>query len=141
MPPPQPTPPPLTPARQAAVTPSAPLACRRRHPRFPVKDGSFAFNTGTFFGYLLDISLGGVSFQAADETAQSLTTSKLTFCGDEGFCVANLPCRQVANHQLTQQSYAGPVPIVRRSLQFTDLTASQRQELELFIRKNALPEN
>lgn len=134
-PPPQSTPQPV-----ASALPSA-SACRRRHPRFPVKDGSFAFDAGTFFGYLIDISLGGVSFQTTNQSVRTTTTTKLTFCGDEGFCVANLPCRQVADQPLTHQSYTGPIPIVRRCLQFTDLTASQRQELEIFIRKNATSAN
>lgn len=118
-----------------------PSACRRRQPRFAVKEGGFAFDSGGFLGYLVDIGPGGVAFTTSAAAPPAAPAPTLTFCGDEGFCVANLPCQSVAEQQTTRQSFAGPVPAIRRSLSFSPLSAAQRQELELFIRQNARPGN
>jgi Tfp pilus assembly protein PilZ len=106
---------------------------RRRHKRSRLRVSAFAVLNSPFseMGEIIDISMGGLSFRYTSDKALPKGSLALDLlCVDDGFQVARLPAKTVAESIL-----AGEVR--RRGVQFDRLTNRQVSQVRHFIRTYA----
>ena len=116
---------------------------RRKYVRFLAKDNSFAALRNGFkkVGKIDDISINGLGFSFLSEITQVDSDDHHTlvniFTSENAFHLSNVPCRVVYETPDTTTLDEGfPVQRSCCGLQFGELTRSQLEQLELFIKNH-----
>ncbi|MEJ2034332.1 MAG: PilZ domain-containing protein [Deltaproteobacteria bacterium] len=120
------------------MTISPDLAERRNHPRFSLKPGAYVVNAARP-GLITDISLGGLSWRYVDRKKwpESSPTLDILIEG-YGTSIVELPYQIVSDCEVEHDCPDRSLAVRRRSIQFGELSAGQRLQLEELIRQNAV---
>ena len=108
---------------------------QRKHKRFGVQDGAFVIlrPTDTGVGRLIDISMGGLTFDYVTRKVPSIEATELDiFLTDSDFRLYEFPCQSVWDLII----YEIPTAALHKrrcGVQFGELTQSQVFQLEHFI--------
>lgn len=110
---------------------------RRQHIRYLAKLNTLAVlksNTKRLEGQIIDISLGGLSFNLFDQTFSPDEKFDLSIhYKEKGFCLEHIAYRVTSSQVTEGDSLFSNVKLQRVSLQFEDLAPRHRYELEAFI--------
>ncbi len=112
---------------------------QRKHRRFKVEDGAFAVPRprSAVMGKIIDISLGGLTFGYMENQGKVIEPFELTIAMRcHGFKLDKVPCKIITDRQSSADSPEIPAGSRRCSVQFGDMTTSQIEKLEYFIRKH-----
>lgn len=128
---------------------------RRADKRLNVKEGAFAvlFEDSAKMGQILDISLGGFSFQYSDsqfidndrsgraflyndlrKSLKGMATFDI-FLVDSGIYLNQMPCTIISNVELDDEDSTNLVPMKRCGIKFDELGPEQISDLGYFIEK------
>ncbi len=111
---------------------------RRHFPRFRVKDGTLAINQ-TILGPVVDISLGGMSFEYYGSDLEDNEMENMGFYFiDSEFLLTGIRSRTVQDTVVEPNGGIMPIIRKRRSIQFVDLTNKQRETIKRFINQNTI---
>jgi hypothetical protein len=111
---------------------------RRQFTRFRPKDGTIAVNHHAL-GPVINISMGGFSFRYMGETpAEQIPDVLSIFLGSDDVLIEEISTKIVSDRLVSLGSAFLKTSTRQRSIQFTDLTISQRENLEEFISSNTL---
>ena len=106
---------------------------RRRFKRFQPKDGTMAVNSHAL-GPVIDISMGGLSFRyVAEDTSKPISDTLGIFLSSENILLDKLSTKLVADEFVSQSTSFLKTSTRKRSIQFLNLTDTQRKNLENFI--------
>ena len=109
---------------------------KRQHMRYPALDGAIvALNPkAEILGQIIDIGLGGLSFRYIDTEVETPPSQELLILLNKPrFFLENLPYRTVTDTELPNEFIFSAVSVRRMGVEFGNLTASQRTQLEDFI--------
>ena len=116
---------------------------RRKYTRFLAEEDVYAA-LGTNFnkvGKLKDISIGGLAFEYIDSTEYCAQDSSRVaiFHSHNEFYLLYLACREICDLPLSAENedpqFNRQYVIHRCAIQFEDITAKQRKQLEFFINR------
>ncbi len=114
---------------------------KRKYRRFAIKKEAHAVSrpNSSDFCPILDISLGGVSFQYTDDNCfdNKHTEHSLLLCSHE-YCVSDIPYSVINNFEVADSSKFKSVTSKIKCVKFERLSPKQHFDLRYFIRKNAL---
>lgn len=114
---------------------------RRRHTRFKAKDDAVVLISTPrekLYGFLLDISAGGISFEYIPVSTAQIETKEMNVILDgSNLRFDRLPSIRVSDFEIDDTSYT-PVKLRRRGVQFVGLTNEQLSNLEWYIQDSAL---
>jgi c-di-GMP-binding flagellar brake protein YcgR len=108
---------------------------RRKFTRFDVRDDAFAALRGNFrkIGKIYDISLNGLAFRYLAQTMSEGTYTHVDiFLSTNGFHLSDLSCTVVYDKK-ESISNSNTVSHYRCGLQFNEIRASQKDQLEFFL--------
>ncbi len=106
---------------------------RRKSIRFRPKDGTMAINTHTL-GPVINISMGGLSFRYMENASSHSPSNTLgLFLSSDDILIDKLSTRVVSDKLFSQGSSFSKSAIRQRSIQFLDLTTTQKKALQEFI--------
>lgn len=106
---------------------------RREHKRYRVKEGAFIVNCGKS-GLITDISEGGLTFRYVDRKRWSDEPCELDIVFDaDDFYLDRVPCKTVSDLDASSALPDNAKVIKRHSIQFGELTPSQKTLLAYFI--------
>ena len=109
---------------------------KRRHVRYPALDGVIvALNPkAEILGQMIDVGLGGLSFRYIEpEIDPSPSHELLILLNKPRFYLQSLPYRMVNDYELPNEFIFSAVTVRRMGVEFGNLTAAQRTQLEDFI--------
>ena len=114
---------------------------RRKYTRFLAEKYAYAALGINFakVGKLKDISIGGLVFEYIDCTENCVQDCSRVaiFHSNDEFHLANLACRLICNSTITAETddpqFNRQYVIHRCAIQFGNITAEQRRQLEFFI--------
>jgi hypothetical protein len=113
---------------------------RRRHTRSKAKEGAIVViptNSEKLYGFLIDISKGGISFDYVPVDEELIETDTLNIVLDDiGLRFDGLPFKSISDFEIIDEYYS-PIRMRRKSGQFIGLTAKQLSSLEYFIQNSA----
>lgn len=106
---------------------------RRQFERFRPKDGTMAVNSHAL-GPVIDISMGGLSFRYIVEDASKPISDTLgIFLSSDNILLDKLSTKLIADEFVSQSTSFLKTSTRKRSIQFLNLTETQRKNLENFI--------
>ncbi len=106
---------------------------RRKFTRFRPKDGTVAVNRHAL-GPITNISMGGLSFRyMGEDSARTVSDILGIFLGSDDFLIEKIPTKVVSDKLISYGSSFMRASTRQRSIQFTELTDSQRKDLKDFI--------
>lgn len=109
---------------------------RRRHERFSLRPGTFA-GCSPNVGEIIDISLGGISFNYVEFGGNSSSpSSNFILCGADGCCLDDLSYSVVSDKVCHDSSALSHIVTKLRRVRFNDLTEDQMLMLKDFIDMN-----
>ena len=114
---------------------------RREHPRYRVNKDVLSINQD-ILAEVIDISKCGMSCRcltSTDRPLTAITEIELLNC-ELGTSIESLHCRMVRSSQKTISGAFTSTLITHFSLEFQNITGSQRQQLDQFIKDNSLLE-
>jgi|LGOV01.1.fsa_nt_gb hypothetical protein len=117
---------------------------RRKYVRFLAKDNSFAALRNGFkkVGKIDDVSINGLGFSYLSEITEVDTAGHFSkvdiFLSGNGFHLFNVPCRIVYEIPDSTPDEGFLVRMSNCGLQFGELTRSQLEQLELFIKNHTI---
>ena len=109
----------------------------RRHYRYRVKDHIYVdlrSESGEEVGQLLDISRGGMSLQFLATDEQPKTYNDLGILASMELAMERIPFRTVSIEEVNNHVPMSVTRLLRYSLEFKNLTQSQRDKLDFFIK-------
>lgn len=115
---------------------------RREYKRFRVQNGAFVIlkPSDTGAGSLIDISMGGLTFDYVSGQAPSIQATELDiFVTDSGFRLQGVPCQSIWD-LITYEIPTTSLHKRRCGVQFGELTQNQVSELEHFIQSYTIGE-
>ena len=104
--------------------------------RYPAMDGVVvAVRPHTeILGYMIDVSLGGLSFRYIDSSLDEKSSSELTILvSAPRLCLDRIPYRTVNDFALPAEFSFSSIRIRRRCVEFGQLNVQQRHALEELI--------
>ena len=104
--------------------------------RYPVIDGVVvAIKPYTeILGYMIDISLGGLSFRYIDASSEKDTSTELTILVSEPrLCLDRIPFRTVADFELPVEFSFSSIRTRRRCVKFGRMSLLQRHAIEKIV--------
>lgn len=117
------------------------LAERRRYTRYKSKEDAFVLissESNNLYGFLVDISKGGISFEYIPEKEDMLEPKELKIILDgTNLRFDRLSSISISDIEINDPLYT-PVNIRRRSVQFVGLTQEQLSNLEWFLQGSEL---
>jgi len=118
------------------------LVERRKHKRFWVRGGAFVILKPSDIGSgrLIDISMGGLSFDYHTSQALPIEATELDiFLTDSPVRVSDVPCRSIWDLKTYESP---PASLYRRQcgVLFGELTPVQKRQLEYFIENHTIGE-
>ncbi len=85
-------------------------------------------------GPVINISMGGLAFRYVDNpSAQSPSNTLGLFLSSDDILIDNIPTRVISDRLFSQGSSFSKTVIRQRSIQFIDLTTTQKKSLKKFI--------
>lgn len=106
---------------------------RRKFTRFTPKDGTMAVNNHAL-GPVVDISMGGLSFRYMDDKTDSLITNLFgIFLGSDDILIDKIQSKVIFSRVLAQGVSFLQTRSHQLSIEFINLSSSQRKKLEDFI--------
>lgn len=113
---------------------------RRRHTRFQVRDGAFAYINNIPFT-IRNISEGGMRLQSVvfEDTPQEEMTLDI-FLKDEDFYLQDIPVQLVTLLRKTTDSPFSTLQLRCLGIKFGELTEQQKTRLDFFISKTTTGE-
>ncbi len=106
---------------------------RRKFARYRPKGGTMAVNQHAL-GPVINISMGGLSFQYMGENSSKPISDILgIFLGSDNFLIDKIPTKIITDILISHGSSFLQTSTRQRSIQFTELSQSQRENLEEFI--------
>ena len=113
---------------------------RRRHPRFQVSEGAFAFINNIPFS-ILNVSAGGIKLQTVlfDEVPPEQMRLDI-FLKNENFYLQDIPVRLVRLKKAYARTPFTSTQLHCFGLQFGELTEQQKTRLDYFISRNSVLE-
>lgn len=109
---------------------------RRKHKRFKACSGVFAVNS--HFGLIVDISIGGLSFNYVEKNQwPSNSADKGSLFGEDEMWINDMPIRFISKGKTAQNTSVKSPVIKKRRVVFAELSATKRVLIEKFIRLNA----
>lgn len=106
---------------------------RRQFKRFRPKDGTMAVNHHAL-GPVVNISMGGLSFRyMGDNPAKPISDILGIFLGSDDVLIEQISTKVITDKLISQGSSFLKASTRQRSIQFTNLTKSQRKSLKDFI--------
>lgn len=113
---------------------------RRRHPRYDLKDVAFAIlkaDREEELGQIVNISRGGLAFHYFIGNREFQRADRLdVLLADSGLHVENIRFRVVDDYELVNELPFSSITKREQRVLFNDLTESQKQELDSFIRRH-----
>ena len=109
---------------------------KRRQVRYPALDGTIvALNPkAEILGQMIDIGPGGLSFRYIESVIDPAPTTELVILLDKPrFYLDKLPYRKANDYEMPSEFIFSVIPVRRMGVEFGDLTAAQRKQLENFI--------
>ena len=119
---------------------------RRKHTRYPTKDGAYATISpgSTKIGQIVDISMIGLAFKYIDtspDIKKRNNNSQTLFLSSMGYDVGDINFNTIADFELDDAEISDPtsdaMPIRMRRVEFTDLKLKQLFDLDYYIENNA----
>ena len=111
---------------------------RRQFMRFRPKDGTMAINHHAL-GPVINISMGGLSFQYMGEDSTKPISNILgIFLGSDNVLIEKISTKIITDRLISQGSAFLKTSTRQRSIQFTNLTKSQRKNLKSFISRKTM---
>ncbi len=104
--------------------------------RYPAIDGVVvaARPHTEIHGYMIDISLGGLSFRYIDSSLEKQSSSELTILiSSPRFCLDRIPYRTVADFEMPAEFSFSSIRIRRRCVKFGQLNERQHHAIEELI--------
>ncbi len=110
---------------------------RRKHTRFLLRDGSYA---GVYpnIGEIIDISLGGISYNYMDITGDDSVRGEFVVCSDDGFCLESLPSKKVDDIVVENGSSFSTIIARNCRIMFDKLNDDQKRLLYDFIQTHRI---
>lgn len=107
---------------------------RRKHTRHQPGDSAIAIN-GSNPGHIRDISQGGLSFVYLNMDNRNVSESSHVDVMDsqKEFFMESIPCQKVSDQILLNESPFSLTTMVKRRLEFGELTPSQKVMLDRYI--------
>ena len=112
------------------------MADQRTHPRFSVKEGAIAAIKpySDVLGQIIDISIGGLSFQYLDSHFNSKQGKNMLILFTKAdFLLEDIPFSTVADFKMAESNRFSSLPMRRRCVRFKSLSLDQTQSLMHFI--------
>ena len=113
---------------------------KRRYTRSKAKDGAIVIiptNSEKLYGFLVDISKGGISFDYIPVGDEPIEADTLNIVLDDiDLRFDGLPFKFISDFEIIDEYYS-PVRMRRKSGQFVGLTTQQLSSLEYFIQNSA----
>ena len=114
---------------------------RRQFNRIKARNDAYVIFPTTsvpLYGFIVDISRGGISFEYIPVDDAMIETDVLDIIlGDTGRRFNSLPFQSISDIESPDPCYS-PVVLRRRGVQFVDLTTAQQSDLENFIHQNLM---
>ncbi len=111
---------------------------RREYIRYRLGDSAIAVSSDNP-GHIKDICMGGVAFvylDFEDDHPDSNTVDILD--GENDFFMEKIPCQTVNNSGVVNDSPFNMVRMVKRTVQFGELTDLQKSKLEAYIIQHSI---
>ena len=106
---------------------------RRQFKRFRPKEGTMAIDNHAL-GPVIDISMGGLAFRyVIEDAAKPISNFLGIFLSSDDILIDRLSTKLIADEFLSQSSSFLTSSTRKRSIQFINLTETQRNSLEEFI--------
>ena len=111
---------------------------RRKNARFKVRSRAYAALGPNFdqVGPLIDIGMGGLSFQYTAREKQPSGLSLDIVFTNSSFCLDYIPFKAVSDLEITDTAPPGSPPKRRASVQFEKLTSYQELLLSHFVQSD-----
>jgi hypothetical protein len=108
---------------------------RREHKRYQVHSGTYVALGPPYgkVGPMIDISLGGVSFEYADRKERTDESHINIFLTEANFYLEKVPIRTILDFEISDTLAASSVATRRCGLRFEDLTPDQASQIDFFI--------
>ena len=116
---------------------------RRKHKRYQAQDGAIAAfrNHAIKVGQIMDISLGGLSFQYIDEGEQPKKSFDLDiFLTENVFRIESVPAQTISDFEIVSEVPYSSVKIRRHGAEFGELTQKQVSQLHYFFQNHTTGE-
>ena len=114
-----------------------PIIERRRHKRYLVRDGTYAFlrPPANKIGQIIDISLSGLAFCYFSTNGASRDANGLDLLADDGICLEDVPYTTINDFILPTEQPFSQITMRRRCIQFGPLTERHLEYLQKIINK------
>ena len=116
---------------------------RRRQKRFIAEEGAFAalVDQESRLGQIKDISIEGLSFRYIDshEKLQNAAELKIIL-GNQGLYLDRVPFVKISDFEIENEFSFSTIKMRQIGLQFRELTAEQKIQLERFIQQHTIGE-
>ena len=114
---------------------------RRRNKRFRVQEGAIAVirPKSTELGPIIDLSESGLAFRyiAGDEPSSQSIEHDILF-GINGFYLEGITIKTISDYEIQNEESLAKTVMRRRSVEFQDLTDTQKSQLEYFLRNHTI---
>ena len=116
---------------------------RRRQKRFIAEEGAFAalVDQESRLGQIKDISIRGLSFRYIDNHEKLNNAQELKIIlGNQGLYLDRLPFVKISDFEIESEFSFSTIKMRQIGLQFGELTAEQKMQLERFIQQHTIGE-
>jgi hypothetical protein len=115
---------------------------RRKHKRYPVKNGAFAVlgPPSTKIGQIINISMGGLAFGYIAGKEPSDTSFELgILLAEDSFHLTKVPFKTVSDQEAKEVPFSS-LTMRRCGVQFGELRPNQMSQLEYFMQNHTIGE-
>ena len=116
---------------------------RRQQKRFIAQEGAFAalVDKESRLGQIKDISIRGLSFRYIDSHEKLDNADELKIIlGNQGLYLDRVPFVKISDFEIESEFSFSTIKMRQIGLQFGDLTAEQKKQLERFIQQHTIGE-
>jgi hypothetical protein len=119
---------------------------RRKHKRFQAEEGAIAVLRprrphSPILGQIIDINRGGLAFcYVATEKLPNGPYELLIFLADSSCHLDKIPCKTISDFERADEVPFSSITMMRRGVQFGDMTHNQISQLEHFIQNHTIAE-
>ncbi|MFH1216097.1 MAG: PilZ domain-containing protein [Pseudomonadota bacterium] len=108
---------------------------RRRHKRYVMCDGTYAFlrPPANKIGQIIDISMSGLAFCYFSTNGASRDAQGLDLLVEEGLCLEDIPYTTVNDFILPNEQPFSQITMRRRCIKFGSLTIKHKEHLQQLI--------
>jgi len=116
---------------------------RRQQKRFIAEEGAFAalVDQESRLGQIKDISIRGLSFRYIDSHEKLDNADELKIIlGNQGLYLDRVPFVKISDFEIKSEFSFSTIKMRQIGLQFGELTAAQKMQLERFIQQHTIGE-